>query len=79
MVRRDHVEPGARELPVELEPRAGAAGGVQEQDRLARAAAEQVHPPSGQLQVLPGWRIIWHGAASYRLPIYGDPYFDPRA
>jgi hypothetical protein len=51
VIGRDHVE-SARQQPVELEPGPGSAGRVQEEQRLARAAAEQVDAAAGQLEVL---------------------------
>ena len=53
VIGRDHVE-SARQQPVELEPGPGSAGRVQEEQRLARAAAEQVDAAAGQLEVLSG-------------------------
>ena len=51
MIGRDHIE-SARQEPVELEPGPRPARGVQEEQRLAFAAAEQVDAAVTELEVL---------------------------
>jgi len=53
VIGRDHVE-SARQEPVELDPGPRPARGVQEEQRLAFAAAEQVDAAVADLEVLPG-------------------------
>jgi hypothetical protein len=53
VVGRDDVEP-ARQPLVELGPGARPAGGVQEQQRLTLAVAEQVNTAAGELEILLG-------------------------
>ncbi len=51
VVGRDHVESARQEL-VELQPRPRPAGGVEEKQWLALAAAEQMDPAASELEVL---------------------------
>jgi hypothetical protein len=53
MIGREHLEP-ARQEPVELVPPPGPARGVQKQQRLAFAGAQQVDAAARELKVLSG-------------------------
>jgi hypothetical protein len=55
VVRREHGEPARQQL-VELVPQPGAAGRVQEQQRWAVAAAEEVDATPCEVQVFLGVR-----------------------